>query len=276
VRTDGNSTGRRPSHLLEEAVDLSLKLDDLEAVGRCLGFIGHARLFTGDVVGAAAALNEAIELARRTGHRPSLVRALYNAAFVAIEEQDFNRARAMFEGSALMARADGMKLGSALATLHLGYTAALAGEFAVASSRLQEGVDLLDQLGQTNWTPVAQRYLGLLALLDGRIDDAESFLRTSLAAHEQAPQQLLPYWIEELAAVATAKGETRRAATLWGATDSLFEAFGLATLEENRQVRERFRDEAGGSSDNDTWARSRAMTLQQAGDYALTGEALTV
>ena len=262
--------------LLEEAAELSRELGDLEAVGRCLGFIGHARLFTGDRAGAAAALNEAVQLAERTGDRSSLVRALYNAAFVAIEEHDFERARQMFGESARMARSDGMRLGLALATLHLGYTAALAGEFGLASTRLQEGVDILDDLGETNWTPVAQRYLGLLALLEGRIEEAESFLRKSLAAHEHAPQQLLPYWIEELAAVATAKAETLRAATLWGATDAAFEAFGLATLEENRQVRELFRGEVGAPPSAypavDAWANGHAMTLQQAIAYALTEE----
>ena len=95
---------------------------------------------------------------------------------------------------------------------------------------------------------------------------------------EQAPQWEVAYWTEELAAVATAKGEALRAAKLWGATDALFEKLGLAILEENRQVRERFRDEARESSDSGSraWEQGRAMTLDQAVAYALTGEALSV
>ena len=50
-----------------------------------------------------------------------------------------------------------------------------------------------------------------------------------MEGREEAPQFDLPHWIEELAAVAAAKGEALRAATLWGATDALFERFGLAT-----------------------------------------------
>ena len=264
--------------LLEEAAELSRGLDDLEAVGRCLGFIGHARLFTGDSAGAAAALNEGVELARRMGDPGGLVRALYNAAFAAIEERDFDRARRMFDESARHARAEGMRLGLALSIMHLGYAAALAGEFGLALRRLNEGVDLLDKLGETTWTPVAQRYLGLLALLTGRIEEAESFLRTSLRAHEQAPQQLLPYWIEELAAVSAAKGESLRAATLWGATEALFEQFGMATLEENRQVRELFRG-VGASLDSEAqeaWAHGHGMTLLEAVAYALTEDVVSV
>ena len=63
---------------------------------------------------------------------------------------------------------------------------------------------------------------------------------------------------------------------LWGATDAAFEAFGLATLEENRQVRELFRGEVGAPPSAypavDAWANGHAMTLQQAIAYALTEE----
>jgi hypothetical protein len=101
-----------------------------------------------------------------------------------------------------------------------------------------------------------------------------------MEGREQAPQFDLPHWIEELAAVASAKGDVLRAATLWGATDALFERFGLAPLEENRQVRERFRDEVEGALDSEpraeAWAQGHAMTLQQAVAFALTQAAVAV
>ena len=162
-----------------------------------------------------------------------------------------------------------MSLGS-----HLGYTALLAGDFERSASRLNEGVDLFHELGETTWTPVAHLYLGLHALLSGQIEEAESILRTSARRTRTRPQQQLPDWIEALAAVATAKGEALRAATLWGATGAVFERRGLATLEANRQVRERFGDDAEGSLESDAraeaWARGHAMTLQQAIAYALS------
>ena len=213
--------------VLEEAAELSRKLNDVEGVGRCLGFIGHARLYTGDSEGAAAALDEGVELARGTGDRRSLARALYNAAWAAIEDRDFDRAREMFEEAARIARAEGMKPSLALSLMRLGYSEALAGDFERAEGRLNESVVLFDELGNTMWTPVAHRYLGLLALLRGEIDEAETLLSTSLMeGREQAPQFDLPHWIEELAAVASAKGDVLRAATLWGATDALFESSG--------------------------------------------------
>jgi len=267
--------------LLEEAAELSKQLGDLEGVGRCLGFIGHALLFTGNAERAAAVLEEAVDLARNTGDPHSVARAIYNSAFVAIEQGDFDRACELFEEAAQIGRSEGAKLQEANCLAHLGYTCALAGDYERAAALLDGGVAVFNELGETTWTQVAFRYQGLLALLDGRIDEAESLLRTSLMeGREQAPQWEVAHWIEELAAVAAAKGEALRAAKFWGATDALFEKLGLAILEENRQVRERFREEVQESSDSDlraeAWAQGHAMTLKQAVVYALTSEAVGV
>jgi predicted ATPase/class 3 adenylate cyclase len=267
--------------LLEEAAELSQQLGDLEGVGRCLGFIAHGLLFTGNAERAAAVLAEALDLARNTGEPHGVARALYNSAFLAIEQGDFDRACELFADSAHVVRSEGMKLQEAMCLAHLGYTCALAGNYERAAALLDEGIALFTELGETTWTQVAFRYQGLLALLDGRTDEAESLLQTSLMeGREQAPQWEVAHWMEELAAVAAAKGETLRSAKLWGATDALFEKLGLATLEENRQVRERFRDEVQESPESDSraeaWAQGHAMTLDQAVAYALTGEAVGV
>jgi predicted ATPase/class 3 adenylate cyclase len=257
--------------LLEEAVAICRKLGDVDGIGRCLGFIGHARLFTGDHEGAATALEEGVELARRSGDARSLARALHNAAFAHVEQRDFVRAREMFGEAIRIARAEQMTVSVALATSQLGHATALAGDYEDAASYLRESAALFAELGDTIWTQ--NRYQGLLALLEGELDAAESLLMTSLVkGREQAPQQDIPYWIEDVAAVADAKGELVRAATLWGATDALFEKFRLAILEENRQVRERFRRDqqrAGDEAWTEAWARGHAMSLDEAVDYAL-------
>jgi hypothetical protein len=59
-----------------------------------------------------------------------------------------------------------------------------------------------------------------------------------------------------------------RAATLWGGADAVFEDGDLAVLEESRQVRARYRS---AELDQDAWARGKAMTLDEAIDFALGG-----
>ena len=261
------------SAFLAEAVDLCRRLRDSAGVGRCLGFIGHLRLFQGDVSGAASVLNEAVELARSTNDHQSLARALANAAWSAVEEQDFDRARGMWEEGAAISRVEGMKPSEALCIVHVGYADALAGNFGRAVDRLEEGLVLFEALGETTWTPVAQRYVGLVALLEGDVELAETHLLASLSrGRDRAPQFHLIYWLEELAAVAEAKGQTQRAATLWAATDAQYERLGMAVIEEGRQVRERHRREGDAVTVNPIRSarmRGRDMTLQGAVSFAL-------
>jgi tetratricopeptide (TPR) repeat protein len=214
------------------------------------------------------ALDEGVELARRAGDARSLQRAVGNAALAALELRDFEKARAMYTESVELGRAEGLSFAVALQTAQLGHTETLAGDLDAAQARLAEASSLFAELGDTTWTQMVFRYQGLLALLRGDIDRAESLLLTSLAnGREQAPAQDLPLWIENLAAVADARGDRARAATLWGAAYALFEDGDLAVREENRQLRARYRSK---DLDVAAWARGKTMTLDEAIDYSLT------
>ncbi|MDQ2912004.1 MAG: hypothetical protein M3T56_01980, partial [Chloroflexota bacterium] len=262
--------GDRPQMLalLEEAATISRQLGDLEGVGRCLGFIGHGYLFGGDHEKAAAALEEGVELARKVGDARSLQRAIGNAAAAAIELREFDRAREMYAESAQLARSEGLTVGVALSTALLGHTLTLAGDFAAAEKELAAAAAAFADLGDSTWTQATMRYRGMLLLLRGEVDQAELVLRESLArGRDHSRVHELVRWIEDLAAVADAKGESERAATLWGAADALLEKSGEAILEEDRQVRGRYRSE---TQDPDAWAAGRAMTLEEAIDFALT------
>jgi tetratricopeptide (TPR) repeat protein len=255
--------------VLEEAAQLSRELGDIEGVGRCLGFIGHVYLFRGDKEKAAAVLDEGVDLARSTGDASSLQRALSNAAAAALELPDFDRARAMYEESLELARTQGLTFSVGLCTTQLGFTLLLAGDYAAAEAQLKDAVDVFSDLGDTTWTQLAFRYQGLLALMRGDLSEAEPLLLASLAkGRDQAPGHELLWWIEDLAAVADAKGDALRAATLWGAADALYETPEFAILEESRQLRERFRSDA---LDADAWERGHALSLDDAIDFALGG-----
>jgi predicted ATPase/class 3 adenylate cyclase len=256
--------------ILEEAVAVGRDLGDDESVGRCLGFIGHAYVLTGQPAKGAVVLDEGVDLARRAGDAWSLQRALSNAAMAALELRDFASAQAMYAEALELARLERLAFSVALCTAQLGWTEMLAGDFETAQELLDEASALYGDLGDTTWTQMVFRYRALLALLRGDIDSAESLLLTSLAdGREQAPAQDLPLWIENLAAVADAKGDRVRAATLWGAAHALFEEGDLAVVEENRQVRARYRSD---DLDAVAWARGKAMTLDEAIDYALRQE----
>jgi predicted ATPase/class 3 adenylate cyclase len=253
--------------ILEEAAALGRRLGDDEAVGRCLGFIGHAYLFRGDGAKALEVLEEGVELARRSGDARSLVRAIGNAAAAALELPDFDRARAMYGECVEIARAERFTVSAAIFLTQLGATETLAGNFDAAEELLNEARAMFADLGETTWTHVPVRYAGVNALMRGHIDEAEQLLLTSLASgRDLSPGHDLAWSIENLAAVADAKDDDIRAATLWGATDALFEQSNLAVLEESKQVRARYRRDR---LDMAAYGRGKAMTLDETIDFAL-------
>jgi hypothetical protein len=149
----------------------------------------------------------------------------------------------------------------------LGATETLAGNFDAAEEFLNDARAVYADLGDTTWTHVAVRYAGVLALLRGNVVEAQELLLDSLAnGRDRLPGHDIAWLVENLAAVADAKDDHIRAATLWGATDGLFERSDLTILEESKQLRARFR-----SSELDpvAWARGKALTLDEAIDFAL-------
>jgi hypothetical protein len=83
--------------------------------------------------------------------------------------------------------------------------------------------------------------------------------------------------LETLAELAGDLGETRCAARLWGAASALREAAGTPQPPAERRLREPYLIAARSGMDEADWAMAweegRAMTLDQAVDYALEGVA---
>ena len=83
--------------------------------------------------------------------------------------------------------------------------------------------------------------------------------------------------LESLAELAGVLGDPRRAARLWGASDALRETAGTPQPPAERRLREPYLIAARSGMDEADWTvaweEGRAMTLDQAVDYALEGVA---
>jgi len=255
-------------------------LHDPIGISRCLGFLGHAYLFTGDPARAADVLEENLTIARQTADVQTIANALYNLAFVYVERREFTRAREVFEDAGRIYDSLHNKYGLAGVTIHLGHVATLAGDYERAATELGTGLNEAEEMGSPLWIFVARRYLAQLALLEGRTDEAERLLvslfsgRRDEIAGEEGEE--VAHWLNDLAAVAAAKKDAPRAARLWGAADAAFEALGLALLEENRLLRERFmprtREVLDQASWRAAWTAGHEMSIAAAIAFALEQE----
>ena len=264
---------------LGRSADSFRELHDPVGVSRCLGFLGHAYLFTGDLARAVDVLEENISVARQTGDVRTIANALYNGAFAYVERRDFVYARQLLEEARGVHETLHNKYGLAGVAIQLGSAATLAGDYERAAIELATGLKEAEEIGSPMWSFIARRHLAQLALLEGRTDEAEHLLvslfrgrRAEVAAWEVA------HWLNDLAAVAAAKADAPRAARLWGAADGAYEALGLALLEQNRLLRDRFmpraREVLDQASWHATWTEGHEMSVAEAIAYALEQESV--
>jgi predicted ATPase len=258
---------------LERSAESFRDRHDPVGISRCLGFLGHSYLFTGDTGRAAEVLEENLAIARQTDNVQEVARALYNLAFAHVERREFRRARELLEEARRVFDSVPSKYGLALATVNLGNVATLAGDYERAALELEAGLRLAEEMGSPTWVVIARRYLARLALLEGRIDEAEGLLTGLGERRDEVAAQEVAHWLDTFAAVAAASEDAPRAGRLWGAADAAFEALGIVLLEENRLLRGRFmpaaREALGDASWGSAWAEGREMSTSDAIVWAI-------
>jgi hypothetical protein len=114
-------------------------------------------------------------------------------------------------------------------------------------------------------------------LLQDDIGKAAHLYRESLSfSWEIGRNPLVQSALEGLACLAGAKGEAERAARLWGAAQSLHETKGIPRdtdfLAEADARISAVRSGMGEEVWEEAWRKGRAMTLDEAGSYALEEE----
>ena len=119
--------------------------------------------------------------------------------------------------------------------------------------------------------------LGWIALIQDDLGRAAALYRGSLSlSWETGLNQLVQCALEGFACLAGAKGETQRAAQLWGAAQTLHETKSIPRdtdfLAEADARISAVRSGMGEQAWEEAWSKGRAMTLDEAVSYALEEE----
>ena len=122
-------------------------------------------------------------------------------------------------------------------------------------------------------------HLGLLALIRGDYESAPTLLRESLRlAWELDYKQSIQHCLHTLACVTACREQPVRAARLWGAVEGMEEAYGahltpvILSLTNYEGHLSRGRSQLGEEGFAVAWAGGKAMSLEQAIEYALSDE----
>jgi tetratricopeptide (TPR) repeat protein len=179
-----------------------------------------------------------------------------------------------FEETVAICRPLGLSWQLATSHLNLGTALVLSGSPEEAEATLEEGLDLYRQLGDDIFSARMTNGIAYAALARKDIERADGLARVALAAFaEQAERQGVAQGLETLAAVAAARGDAERAATLGGAAAAVRETIAARAAQFEVAVTGPFMEKIQEAADQDLWHRAweagLAMGAESAVAYAL-------
>ncbi len=238
-----------------------------------LGTIGWLR---GAYDQASAWHEQALALYRDLGDTRGIIMALYNIGVPYFYRGEFEKARLLFEESLTLARRQHDKQWIGLLSNTLGELARYQGDYPRAQALIEQAHALALETQHIQHIGLTLNNLGLLATRQGDYARAVRLHRDALELYRTGGEmRLVPECVDGLAAALTELGQSEKAARLMGAADAFRESIGLLITPIDRPDYERVlacvrQDMHEGFQT--VWAKGRALTLEQAIEYALTTE----
>jgi predicted ATPase/DNA-binding SARP family transcriptional activator/Tfp pilus assembly protein PilF len=258
---------------------LAVAPDRTAARARLLGGAGYLAADQGDLTGARAFHEEGLAIFREVGDQRGAARALTDLGITAARGGDLAGARAFHEESLALYRALGDRRGTAYALNNLGLALADEEDCPAARAAFEESLSLFRDVGDPRGIAISLTNLGSVVYRQGDAASARRCLEESLSIKQELGEKRgLAVLLEEFAGLAASRGEAERAARLYAAVEALADEIGARTpLSDFRAHHARcvasVRAVLGERRRASAWAEGRAMTLEQAIEYALGREA---
>ena len=260
--------------LYEESLALRRELGDKHGIAACLNVLGVVAYLQGDYEAGRMLSGEGLTIACALGYKKGMANALINLGNVAYAQGDYEEGRVFGENSLVIWRELGDRGGAASCLNALGSGARKQGDYDGARVFYEESLALRRELKSENGIADCLNALGIVASLQGDYARAHVLHAESLTiAYALGYKSCLVGNLEGLALLAGKEAQENRSVRLWGAATTLREAIGasLSLADNERQEREMttVREIVGEDTFALAWTEGRAMTLEQAIEYAL-------
>lgn len=216
---------------------------------------------------------QALALYREIGDAHGIAHALINIGGAYLYEAEYDQAIPYFQESLAWARQmeDGLLETEALTGL--GELARYRGDYARARALNEESLAVASNIRHLQQIALSLNNLGLVATRQGDFARAVRLHHESLQVYRTGQEvRFIPECLEGLAAAQSALGQSIHAAILLGASDALRALIGVTVppidCSEYERLIAQVRDDLQDSFQT-AWARGRAMSMEQAIDYAL-------
>lgn len=264
----------RATTLLEESLSLSRESHYKVGIASSLHYLGVCARLQGNYEQAEALDQESLSLFRALGLKRWTAFALDSLGLLAFYRGNFDRANALCGEALGQFQQWGDKFGAIGSLNSLGVVACVQGDYKRAAALCQESLVLSRELGDMGAMARSLNVLGRVAHFQGDCKQAEKLYKESLTLFWELGEKLgVAQCLERLGSAAITSAP-ERAVRLFAAADSLREAIGSPLPPSDRPDYDR-NLAAVGAHLNQTavsavWVEGRAMTLEQAIEYALT------
>lgn len=260
--------------IAEEGIQISRKAGDLLGLAECLSSLGQVTRRLSDFTSSRSALKESAALFQKMGDRHMYAQILNNLSMVDYFEGNLSQAKEYIEQAISIHQEMGDKFGQATSRPALGDIARRQGNYEEASSLLRKNVEILREMGQAHQLLILSLYyLGMLELTRGKLSESNARLKEGIVGARKADlRYYLPSLIDALGYLATVAKFPERAARLFGAAELLREQLQTPMPPVYRDDYEKYlplaRAQLDDTAFNAAWAEGRAMTFDQAIDFA--------
>jgi predicted ATPase/DNA-binding SARP family transcriptional activator len=279
LKRSGNIAWRQSNYSkaqaeLEQALVLFREVEDPLGIADTLHILGHVAMDQGLYPQAGELFRDSLSRFRETGHPEMIATLVGDVGLLAYLQADLATARSCFEENLMHSRQIFNKDGMARSLDRLGDLARCEGDDAHAEALYNESLAMFRQIGHKTFVGGTLHNLGYVALHRGEYPLAIArFCESLKLLQDLGDRKGMVECLMGLAGVAVGREHPERAARLFGAAEALRESVGAALWTANRIEYERNLAALRGQLDEDAladqWVHGRALTLEQAVEYAL-------
>ena len=258
----------------EETAQLSRESGNIAGYAQALIVLGIVARWKCDFTAALHCFEESRNLYQEIGDNRGVTAAMNNLVWSYIYQGDLEKAKELGEKSLTISREMGNKYHFASGLLRLGIIYQVRGQSDEAESLLLQAISELRELGDKAYIAFALMYLGRLHLNKGSATRAHQELQESLVLFREVEAlYLIPYSLDSFSFLLSVLGSAQRAARLFGATQALRDKFGTPLWPVHHKEHESHlastRAQLDDTTFNAAWNEGRAMSLEQAIEFAL-------
>jgi tetratricopeptide (TPR) repeat protein len=240
---------------------------------RALEVVGWLAKFRGDIPTARAFTDEGLGICREVGDRLGAARCQILLGNMACWDGGGGAdvAQALFDEALAVAQQLGDRGLQAHCLNNIGMLAHHRGDGRRAEEFFTESLELYREVGATNGVAELLAQLASVASEREEYRKAAELCRESLATNRSAPtpfKVLFPGCLARLGEIHRREGRLRSAVRLWGAASRIADEHGFSSPKQEHRIAAT-RAQMGEEAFDIAWQEGRAMTLDEAIEYAL-------